>query len=196
MSHRSTPLPTAARRAYGAPALGLAAALLLAGCGAGQRAEVYQERTVADATNDSVGAIAVRNLAVEAPEQGRVLSQGTDAQMVVTLVNEGGDDDTLTSATTPAARAVRIVGPTSTLPVPRLQNSPGEYSLVLSGLTRDLQTGTYIELTMNFERNGSKTMLVPVQTTPSGAPRPTGQYEVPDTDSAGSPLGDNGGAPR
>lgn len=176
-------------------ALGLAAGLLLVGCGAGQRAQVYQERTTADATNDSVGAIAVRNLAVEAPTEGRVLPQGSNARLVVTLVNEGGDDDTLTSVTSPAAASVRILGPSSTVPVPRLSSSPGEYSLVLTGLTRDLPTGTYIELTLNFERNGGKTMLVPVQTTPSGAPRPTGEYKVPDTDSAGKPLGNDEAAP-
>ena len=190
MSLRSARRP----RALAAGAVpAVAAVLLLTGCGAGQRAQVYQERTVADATNDSVGTIAVRNLAVEAPEQGLVLRQGTDAPMIVTLVNEGAEDDVLLSATTPAAASVRVVGPTSSVPVPRLQTSSGAYSLVLTGLTRDLPAGTYIQLTMNFQRNGTKTMLVPVQTTPEGAPRPTGKYEVPDTDSAGSPLGDNGG---
>ena len=196
MSLRSTPLrPTTARRLR-APAVGLAAALLLVGCGSGQRAEVYQERTVADATNESVGSIAVRNLAVQAPAQGQVLRSGSNAPMVVTFVNEPTEDDVLTSVTTPAASSVRILGPTSTLPVPRLGSAPTDYSLQLVGLTRDLPSGSYIQLTLDFQRNGSKTVLVPIQTTPDGAPRPTSQYEVPDTDSAGSPLGDNPVAPE
>ncbi|HEU0102568.1 MAG TPA: copper chaperone PCu(A)C [Mycobacteriales bacterium] len=189
MSLRSAPArPFSGRVSRGAPAVGLAATLLLAGCGAGQRAEVYQERTVADATNDAVGAIAVRNLAVEAPEEGRVLQQGTDASLVVTLVNKGAEDDILVSATTPAAQSVRVTGPSAGVPVPRLGTSSGEYSLELVGLTRDLPTGTYIDLTLNFQRNGTKTMLVPVQTTPEGAPRPTEGYEVAETDSEGEPL--------
>lgn len=185
MSLRSAPARTTTRAL---PVAGLAAALLLTGCGAGQKAQVYQERTVADATNTSVGTIAVRDLAIQAPARGLVLRQGTNATMSVTLINEGGDDDVLQSASTDAATGVRVVGPTSSLPVPRLSTASSDYSLELVGLTRDLPTGTYINLTLSFQRNGVKSMLVPVETTPDGAPRPSGEYEVPETDSAGSPL--------
>ena len=57
--------------------------------------QTYQEKAVADATNDAVGTIAVRNLAVEGPPTGIVLQEGSDAPMTVTLVNEGGEDDVL-----------------------------------------------------------------------------------------------------
>lgn len=188
MSLRS--LPT---RSVAAPALGLAAVLLVAGCGSGQKAQTYQERTVADATNESVGAIAVRNLAVKGPRTGVVLQAGSDAPMTVTLVNTGGDDDVLLSASTPAASSVDVVGPTSQVELPRLATADARYSLVLRDLTDDLPTGTYIDMTLNFERNGSKTMLVPVQVTPGGVPRETGGYEVPETDSAGKPILDEPG---
>ena len=36
------------------------------------------------------------------------------------------------------------------------------------GLTEDLQTGTYVQMTLTFARNGSRTLLVPVQVTPDG----------------------------
>lgn len=153
------------------PVAGLAAVLLVAGCGTGQKAQTYQERTVADATNDAVGDIAVRNLAVEGPAQGTVLTKGSDAPLSIALVNQGGEDDTLVSATTPAAASVDVKGPSTTLTLPRLQAVDQAYSLVLRGLTGDLRTGTYIPLTLAFQRNGTKTMLVPVEVTPGGVPR-------------------------
>lgn len=175
-------------RRLAASAAVAAAALLLAGCGTGQDAQTYQEKAVADATNASVGAIAVRNLAVEGPDQGTLLRQGTDAPMTITLVNEGGQDDALVSATTPAARSVQVVGPTPDLPVPRLSTADARYSLLLQDLTRDLPTGTYISMTLTFQRNGTKDLLVPVQLNPEGTPRPSSTYEVVETDSAGKPL--------
>lgn len=182
MSLRSVP----ARRL--APAVGLATALLLAGCGAGQGAQTYQEKATADATNENVGAIAVRNLAVSAPDSGTVLRQGSDAPVTVTLVNGGTDPDTLVSVTSPAAAGVEIVGPGSSLTVPARGTTGSSYSLLLQGLTRDLDTGTYVSLTLTFAQNGRKELLVPVQVTPEGAPRPSASYVVPEVDSAGKPL--------
>ena len=181
-------LRSASARRLGPPALGLAAALLLAGCGSGQRAQTYQEKAVADATNDAVGSIAVRNIAVLGPPVGITLPEGSDAPMSVTFVNEGGEDDVLVSATTPAAASVDVLGPTERVEVPRLTTSAAGYRLVLRDLTRDLQTGTYIDMTLTFERNGTRTMIVPVQTTPDGAPREEGEYHVGETDSNGDPI--------
>lgn len=190
--------PALARRPSGrpslaaAPALGLAAAVAvvaLTGCGVGQKAQVYRERTTEDSTNTAVGAIAVRNLAINAPTDGLVLLRGTDAPMTVTFVNVGSEDDTLVSASTPAATSVDIVGPTSTVPIPRLSQAPSSYDLVLRGLTRDLPAASYITLTLDFQRNGTKQVLVPVRVPAAGAPRPSSTYEVPDTDSKGLPLG-------
>lgn len=184
--------PSRARARWAAPVAGLAAALLVAGCGTGQKAQTYQERTVADATNDAVGSIAVRNLAVEGPAQGTVLRKGSDAPLSVTMVNQGGDDDRLVQASTPAASSVDVQGPSSTFTLPRLQAADQRYSLVLRGLTRDLPTGTYISLTLTFQRNGTKTMLVPVEVTPGGVPRKELDRPSDEVDSAGSPIaGDN-----
>lgn len=189
MSLRSAP-----GRHLGVPAVGLAAALLLAGCGSGQDPQTYQEKAASDATNTSVGAIAVRNLAVQGPLQGTVLRQGTDARVTVTLVNDGADNDALVSASSPAASSVEIVGPTSSLQVAPGSTTGTAYSLLLMSLSRDLPTGTFISLTLNFQHNGTKTMLVPVQVTPEGLPRPTGTYEIPETDSANQPIVSGQGA--
>lgn len=161
--------------------------LLLTACGSGMRAQTYQEKAVAESTNDAVGTIAVRNLAVLAPEEGVTYPAGSDARMTVTLVNKGQEPDVLLSATTPAARSVAVVGPTPQFQVPRLGASDAAYSLVLRDLTEDLQTSEYIEMTLSFQRNGSKMMLVPVQVT--NKPVEEGEdYKVAETDSAGNPI--------
>lgn len=182
MSLRSAP---ASRLA--APAVGLVAVLALAACGSGQNALTYQERASAQATNDRIGAIAVRNLAVAQPFTGITHPEGSAARATATFVNEGSDPDALVSVSTPAAREVEVVGPTSRLTVPT-GGSVDSYSFRLLDLTRDLAAGSYVELTLAFERNGTKTLSVPVQVNPEGAPREDLDYEVAHLDSAGKPI--------
>jgi len=183
----SAPAPRAAVRPAGTAA-GLAALLLVAGCGSGQRAQTYQERTVAEATNSAIGDIAVRNIAVMAPPQGTVYPAGSSAPVQLTLVSQGPEDDILVSATSPAASSVQVTGPTPQLTVPRLGSSDPAYSLMLTGLTRELATSQYVDITLAFQRNGSGTMLVPVQVTPEQVARTDGTYKVAETDSEGNPL--------
>ncbi|MDP9498202.1 MAG: hypothetical protein M3P46_11220 [Actinomycetota bacterium] len=178
--------PTPARRLSG-PVAGLVAVLLASGCGAGMKAQTYQQQTEADTTNDAVGTIAVRNLAVPAPQQGFVHKTGTDVPLLVTLVNQG-EADKLLSASTPAASSVQIVGPSPVLEVPRLDTADPAYRLVLKGLTRDLEVGGWIPLTLNFERNGTKTVQVPVHTVPTRVAKKEGHYKIAETDSEGKPL--------
>ena len=188
MSLPAAPLRRSAAARPAATAAGLAALLLLAGCGSGQRAQTYQERTVAEASNGAVGSIAVRNVAVSAPTTGTTYPVGSSAPVTLTLVNEGAEDDVLMSATTPAASSVRVTGPSPQLTVPRLGTADPAYSLVLTGLTRELATSQYIELALSFQRNGSATMLVPVRVKPEQVARTDGTYEVAETDSEGNPL--------
>lgn len=179
-------------RTAGAPrplvraAAGAAALLLLTGCGAGLRAQTYLEKSTADSTNDAIGFLAIRNLAVTGPPVGTVWPAGADAPMTLTVVNEGAEADTLVSAATPAATSVAVTGPPLT--VPGLGTSDPASVLTLQGLTRELPGGSYIELTMSFERNGSKTMLVPVRIVPHQVERSEKEYHVGETDSEGDPV--------
>ena len=162
--------------------------LLLTGCGTGLRAQTYLEKSTADSTNDAIGFLAIRNLAVLGPPVGTSYPVGADAPMKITVVNEGGEEDRLLSASSPAATSVGVVGPSPTLTVPPLGPSEPAYGLVLEGLTRELPGGTYVDVTLQFERNGSKTMLVPVQIVPNQVPREDHDYHVPETDSEGDPI--------
>ena len=180
------PRTAGARRPLVRAAAGAAALLLLAGCGSGFKAQTYLEKSTADSTNDAIGFMAVRNLAVTGPPVGTAWPAGANAPMTLTLVNEGAEADTLVQASSPAATSVAVTGPPLT--VPGLGTSDPASTLTLQGLTRELPGGTYIELTMSFQRNGSKTMLVPVRIVPLQVERSEEEYHVGETDSEGQPL--------
>ena len=179
--------PTPHRRRLSGPVAGLVAVLLASGCGAGMRAQTYQQQTEADQTDDAVGKIAVRALSVPAPAQGYVHKAGTDVPLRLTLVNQG-EADKLLSASTPAAQSVQIVGPKPVLEVPRLGTADPAYQVILKGLTRDLPVGSWIDLTLSFERNGTKKLQVPVHTVPTRVAKQEGHYKIAETDSEGKPL--------
>jgi copper(I)-binding protein len=149
--------------------LALALPLALAGCGANFEAQTYQERTVADGTNSATGAIAVRNVTVlPSEEEEGVLSAGDDAEVVLTLTNDGPEDDQLVEVTSPAADDVEITDSgrtTSSFELPRLGTTGTGLGLTLTGLSEDLRPGQYVEITFRFERNGEVTVSAPVATT-------------------------------
>lgn len=149
--------------------LALALPLTLTGCGANFEAQTYQERTVADGTNSATGAIAVRNVTVlPSDDEEGVLAAGDDAEVSLTLANDGAEDDQLVEASSPAANDVEITedGKTvSSVDLPRLGTTGGLVGLTLTGLTEDLRPGQYVEITLRFGRNGEVTVSAPIATT-------------------------------
>jgi copper(I)-binding protein len=189
--------PVSGRLAQGAvPALAVALALGLTGCGSGLKAQNYLERTVADATNDAVGALALRNVFVQPPRGAQgIYTVGQDARINLTVVNEGTEGDRLVQATTDAASSVAVAAPNGqagALTVGPLATT-SNYSLVLRGLTRDLRPGEYVNLSLTFQVNGTQEMLVPIALTNTPGPRREG-YHVVETDSEGHPLPERGAA--
>ena len=163
----SRALPRPAARPLAAPAVALALGLALTGCGAGFEAQTYQERTVADASNDAAGAIAVRNVHVVAPAEASGHPAGSDVALELVLANDGGEDDRLVEVTTDAAASVQLLQdgtPVDSIPLTALGTTGTSTGALLQGLTRDLRAGEYVELTFRFDRNGSTTVQVPVAT--------------------------------
>ena len=152
-----------------AAALALALPLALTGCGANFEAQTYQERTAADGTNSATGAIAIRNLTVlPSDEEERVLAAGDDAEVALTLTNDGAEDDRLVEASSPAAADVEITeggSPVSSVDLRRLGTTGSELGLTLTGLTEDLRPGQNVDITLRFERNGEVRVTAPVATT-------------------------------
>ena len=183
-----------APRATRAAGIAVALALGLTGCGAGLRAQTYQERATSDSTNDAIWALAIRHLRVLPPAAGQTLAVGGDARVGLVVVNEGADADRLTTVTSDAASSVEVLGPDGrpgSLTAPPGTATSG-YVLVLHGLTRRLSPGQYVQLELAFATNGSRTMLVPVEVTGTPGPRREG-YKVDETDSSGEVVVEGGG---
>jgi len=158
----------------------LTAALLplgLAACGVDQDPLTYRERSTQDATNISIGDLALRNASIQPPAAGETeLALGGDALATVTVVSVSNDSDRLVSVTSPAAASVELVDgtghPLTALEVPALGSlGPSDFGLVLHGLTQALRPGMYVEMTFGFDRNGRKTTRVPVKVWDTPLPR-------------------------
>jgi len=149
--------------------------LLLVGCGAGRGNQTYHERTVADATNTSVGTIAVRGLALEPPADGELYPAGATVRGTMTLVNQSDQPDQLLSVTSDAGSVRLLQGAPSAatqataVPVPPTGTATPGFEL--RGLTRAVRPGEYVRMTFAFERSGSAQLLVPVATGDAAAPR-------------------------
>lgn len=148
----------AAALLVGALSLGLSA------CGAGFQANTYDARNLDDATNTDVGSIAVRNVFLESPDEGALHPAGSDATLQLAVANNGGTPDQLVEVSTDAAASAQLVRngrPLTSVELPAGVSDP-DLEVELTGLTRDLRSGEYLMVTVQFEVNGSKTFTVPV----------------------------------
>jgi copper(I)-binding protein len=169
-----------------------AAALLTAGCTAGQRAQTADEQETLDGTTVRVGQyVTLGALALSTPADGTSWARGSSVPIKGVLVNSGRNDDKLTSITSPSitswgvypslfqatgANAAPGGAAPATAPapvdVPALSRvsfsaesgSPaGTRVLVVSGIKTPLYPGTSIRLTFTFAKAGVVTAQVPVQ---------------------------------
>lgn len=169
------------------------APLLVAGCGSGQDAQTYQERTLGDATNSSVGALALRNIAVLPPPTEGVWEEGSDVPVSVAVINAGSEPDRLVEVTSDVTDDVQVLQTgvfVDALEVPPLGPAEG-YSLLLRDVTRDLVPGRLVTVTFRFEANGEVEVLVPVSVTNTQDPEvaeQAEQFELPEPDSEGNPI--------
>lgn len=149
--------------------LAVLVAVGLSGCGAGFGALTYQERGMGDASNTSVGSLALRNISVLAPDTGNVHEEGESATVTVTVINRADEADRLVSVTTAAAEEVEILsdGEPGLPEIPARGSTRDEVTLVLERLTAPLHTGEYVSLSFAFEVNGTVAVLVPVALTGS-----------------------------
>lgn len=146
--------------------LAAATAVSVSACGASRDAQTYQERTVADASNAATGVLALRNIAVEAPDD-ELYEVGDDASVVLTVTNASEQEDRLVEVTSSVADEVVVLagGQERDLVVPGLGSTGDFVELELRGLTRALRPGQYVDLTFRFADNGTVEVSAPVATT-------------------------------
>lgn len=159
---RSSSGRTVARRALiGALALLLPA---IAGCEAGYNAPTLQFHPASSGAETVFNGIKITNAFVLGAPTGSSVPPGSSASMFLALFNGGTNSDRLVSVSAPAAASVKITGGTVGLPVNSLVNLGGpEPSVVLSNLTKPLNGGQNIPVTLDFSHAGSVTLEVPVE---------------------------------
>jgi len=165
-------------------AVGIGLALLLAGCGTGQVTQTSRAQSSVNGAQGQVGPMAVRNAQLAVPDGDKPYYQsGSDAPLLLTIVNTGTTEDELTSMTSPSARSVRIEGQRA-LPAQTTLRSvepsesksgtsgtsgaggaglqQGEIRVVLEGLGEDVRPGLTVPVTLLFRQAGELTLNVPI----------------------------------
>jgi periplasmic copper chaperone A len=155
--------------------------LALSACGSSRDPLTYDDRDQGDSVESVAEDLSVLNLRVLPPAEGMVHAAGSDARVALSLVNEAAEADALTAVSSPAAASVAITKdtkPVTTLPVPARGTSEAGYSLVLRGLKEELRSGTYVTLTLTFQRAPQVTLDVPVSTPTVVLPRASANPDV------------------
>jgi copper(I)-binding protein len=98
------------RRVLGAGVLALGAALVLAGCGAGQITQTSTQQAAVNGTHAQVKNIDLRNAAVQYPTSGPGYAAGATPALTLTIVNRDAQDDSLVSVTTEGGGQATIAG--------------------------------------------------------------------------------------
>jgi copper(I)-binding protein len=155
--------------------------LALTACGVGLDPQTYRERTTQDAANAQAGDLALRNVAIAPPATGeKEIAAGSDAQLVLSIVNPGEEKDTLTGVTTGASTSTKLVDGSghevTSVEIPAKGAArDGDFGVVLVGLTKALRPGMYVDVTFAFATNGRLKVSVPVKLYEKPVPR--GSFE-------------------
>jgi copper(I)-binding protein len=163
---------------------------VISGCGAGSEPQSSAPTQLTDGVNASVpkGAdvsqVDIRNMFILGPPPGQKLAAGSAAPLYASLINRvAGTDDRLVSVTSPSFTEATITGSAVQLPGDKAVQLVGLAGqppvVVLKGIAQQLIGGESLSLTLQFERAGSITVMVPVvpqrdeYSTFSPAPSPT-----------------------
>jgi copper(I)-binding protein len=176
----------------GLAACGLAAAVALSGCGAGQVAQTATMEAAVNGTSATIGPVSLRNIHLRAAQAGDYVQAGRDAELLFVAVNGSPDvNDKLVSITSDVG-SVSLSGDT-TLPAngvlavgePDGQIAPlesAEKADVVDAkiaLSKPITNGLTYRFTFDFEKAGETTVAVPISA--GEAPRREAAAKAGDT---------------
>jgi hypothetical protein len=163
----------------GLTACGLAAAVILTGCSAGQVTQTSVQEPAVNGTTGFAGTstsgVALRNVHLRAPQSSDYVRPGNSVELLFVAVNESAAEaDKLVSVTsdvgTVSVSGNSTVRPGGTLVVgtPDGQPSPldategADTAEAKVALTQPVSNGLTYAFTFNFQRSGSATVQVPI----------------------------------
>ncbi|MGY1639077.1 copper chaperone PCu(A)C [Geodermatophilus sp. SYSU D00742] len=159
---RQPPPPRRARWA----AVGAAAVLAVAGCGAGSDAETLQETPDVAGVDGTVGRVSLDDVFLDAED---TVAAGDSVPLRGVLTNDAEETDRLVGVTTPAAQSVQLldesgqVSPGLELPAGgQVEAVTGPVRMQLEGVTGPIAPTDTVRVTFTFETAGEVALDVPV----------------------------------
>jgi copper(I)-binding protein len=173
-------------------ACGLAAAVALTGCGAGQISQTATQEPAVNGTSANIGDIALRNIHMRATLTTDYIQPGQEVELLILAANNSPDvDDKLVSITSDVGTvsltgdATLPVGGVLVVGVPDGQTVPLESVEAtdtveaMVTLSKPITNGLTYNFTFDFERAGQGTVQVPISAGES--PRREQAVEAGDT---------------
>jgi hypothetical protein len=156
-------------------ACGLAAAVVLGGCSAGQVSQTATQEPAVNGTSVNIGDIALRNVHLRATQTSDYVQPGREVELLFQASNGSSDvDDKLVSVTSDVG-TVTLIGDTSVpasgvliVGAPDGQITPletveaAEAAEAKVELTKPITNGLTYDFTFTFEKAGEGTAAVPI----------------------------------
>lgn len=184
--------PRTSALAAGLAACGLAAAVALSGCSAGQVSQMATQEPAVNGTSGNLGPISLRNVHLRAVQATDYVQPGSDVELLFVAVNNSPDvNDKLVSITSDVGK-VTLTGDTSipangvlTVGEPDGQIAPLESAEradaadATVALSKPITNGLTYNFTFAFEKAGETIVTVPISA--GEAPRREEAVEAGDT---------------
>jgi hypothetical protein len=179
-------------------AAGLAAAMLMTGCAAGQHAQTSNQTPAIDGVGADSGQIGIRAAAIAAPETGPNFPAGSDATLKLVMVNSGTSTVALAAVSTTAAQHVTLGlnGPAetantststgaTTIAIPSSGTVQVGFSalgptITLSHLNQTLYPAQSVPVVFTFTNGAKISTTLPVQITSNPPDAPTVNVSPPE----------------
>lgn len=173
-------------------ACGLAAAVALSGCGAGQVSQMTTQEPAVNGTSVNVGQVSLRNIHLRAAQSTDYVQPGRDVELIFTAVNNSPDvNDKLAGVTSDVgsvslsgdtslpANGVLVVGRPDGQPEPLENSGAAQPAQAKVALSKPITNGLTYSFTFDFEHAGKTTVTVPISA--GEAPRREAAAEAGDT---------------
>jgi copper(I)-binding protein len=182
-------------------ASGLAVAVVLSGCGAGQISQTATQEPAVNGTSANIGEVALRNIHLRATQTTDYIQPGREVELLFQASNNSPDvNDKLVSITSdvgtvsltgdaalPAGGALVVGAPDGqTTPLESVEPTGAVEAMV--ALTKPITNGLTYDFTFEFEKAGKGTVAVPISAGETSRRDP-----VQDTGDAGGQSGGHSG---
>jgi copper(I)-binding protein len=177
-------------------ACGMAAAVVLSGCGAGQVSQTATQEPSVNGTNANVGTVALRNVHLRAVQTTDYVQPGRDVELIFTAANNSPDvNDKLVSVTSNVgtvllsgdtsvpAGGVLVVGQPDGQTAALESAEASEAAKATVALSKPISNGLTYDVKFTFEKSGETTVPVPISA--GEAPRRAEEPLKPGGDTGG-----------